>query len=159
MLRELLYADDLVLISETIEGLWNEFIKWKEAVDSKGLKVNPGKTKVMVSGGITKDDLHKSTFDPCEDCSLRAKSNSVLCIQCNKLIYHRCTGVERVTVNTFIVADVKRLMEMQWSMEKRNVIVSGGITKDDLHKSKFDPCEDCSLRANSNSVLCIQCNK
>ena len=30
-LSESLYADDLVLISETIEGLRDKFIKWKEA--------------------------------------------------------------------------------------------------------------------------------
>ena len=29
-LSELLYADDLVLMSETIEGLRNKFLKWKE---------------------------------------------------------------------------------------------------------------------------------
>ena len=56
-LSELLYADVLVLMSETIEGLWNKFLKWKEAFESKGLKVNLGKTKVMVCDGITKDCL------------------------------------------------------------------------------------------------------
>ena len=50
VLSELLYADDLVLMSETIEGLRNKLIKWKEALESKGLKK---KNKVMVSGGIT----------------------------------------------------------------------------------------------------------
>ena len=52
---ELLYADYLVLISETIEGLRNKFLKWSEAFVSKGLKVNLGKTKVMVSGDISND--------------------------------------------------------------------------------------------------------
>ena len=45
-LSELLYADDLVLMSETIEGLRNKFLKWKEAFESKCFKVNLGKTKV-----------------------------------------------------------------------------------------------------------------
>ena len=31
-LSELLYADDLVLISEIIEGLRNKFLKWKRAL-------------------------------------------------------------------------------------------------------------------------------
>ena len=31
---ELLYANDLVLMSETIEGLGNKFLKWKEAFES-----------------------------------------------------------------------------------------------------------------------------
>ena len=30
MLSELLYADYLLLMSETIETLWNKFRKWKE---------------------------------------------------------------------------------------------------------------------------------
>ena len=40
----------LVLMSETIKKLSNKFLKWKEALESKGLKVNHGKTKIMVSG-------------------------------------------------------------------------------------------------------------
>ena len=42
-LSELLYAEDLVLMSETIEGLRVMFLEWKEAFESKGLKVNLGK--------------------------------------------------------------------------------------------------------------------
>ena len=34
-ISELLYADDLVLMSETIKGLRNKFLKWKEASESK----------------------------------------------------------------------------------------------------------------------------
>ena len=33
-LSELLYADDLVQMSETIEGLRKKFLKWKEAFES-----------------------------------------------------------------------------------------------------------------------------
>jgi len=45
LMSEMLYADDLVLPSETMEGLRETFWKWKEAFESKGLKVNLGKTK------------------------------------------------------------------------------------------------------------------
>ena len=96
-LSELLYADDLVLMSETIEGLRNKFIKWKEAFESKCLKVSLWKTKVMVSGGITYDGMSKSKVDPCGVWSLRAKANSVLCLPCGKRIHGRCAGVKRVT--------------------------------------------------------------
>ena len=47
-LSELLYADDIVLISVTIEGLRNKFSKLTEAFDSKGLKVNFSKTRLLV---------------------------------------------------------------------------------------------------------------
>ena len=96
-LSELLYADDLVLMRETIERLKNKFLKWKEASESKGLKVNLGKTKAMVSDSITKDGKSKSKVDPCGVCSLRVKVNSVLCVQCSKWIHGRCAGVKRVT--------------------------------------------------------------
>ena len=78
-LSELLYVDDLVLMSETIEGLRNKFLKWKEAFESKGLKVNLGKSKVMVSSGINQDSLSKCKVGLCGVCSLRVNANSVLC--------------------------------------------------------------------------------
>ena len=56
-LSELLYADDLFLMSETINRPRNKFLKWMVSFESKGLKNNLGKTKVMFSGGITKDGL------------------------------------------------------------------------------------------------------
>ena len=33
-----------MLMSETIEGFMNKFLKWKKLFESKGLKVNPRKT-------------------------------------------------------------------------------------------------------------------
>ena len=36
-MSDMLLVDDLVLMSETIEGLWEKFWKWKEAFESKGL--------------------------------------------------------------------------------------------------------------------------
>ena len=68
-LRELLYADDYVLMSETIDGIRNMFLKCKASIGNKGLKDNLCKTKVMVSGGNTKDGLSKIKADPCEVCS------------------------------------------------------------------------------------------
>ena len=43
-MSEMLHADDLVLTSEMMEGLREKFWKWKEAFESKGLKVNLEKT-------------------------------------------------------------------------------------------------------------------
>ena len=62
-LSELLCDDDLILMSETIEGLRNKFLKWKETFDSKGLKVNLGFPRFKPT--ITKDDMPKSKVDPC----------------------------------------------------------------------------------------------
>ena len=61
------------------------------------LNDNLGITKVMVSGGITKDGMSKSKVDPCVVCSLRVNANSVLCVQYGKWIHGRCARVKRVT--------------------------------------------------------------
>ena len=82
VLSELLYADDLVVMSETIDRLRNNFLKWKEAFESKGLSVSLVKAEGMVCGGITRDGLSKSKVDPYGLCSLIVKAISVLCVQC-----------------------------------------------------------------------------
>ena len=46
---ELLYADDLVLIATSREELERKLSAWRGCLTSKGLNVNAGKTKVMVS--------------------------------------------------------------------------------------------------------------
>ena len=38
-------------------------------------------------------------------------------------------------------------------------MVSGGITKDGMSKSKVDPCWVCGLRVKANSVLCVHHGK
>ena len=51
---ELLYADDLVLIADTIDELLSKLGSWKTNLGAKGLRVNMGKSKIMVCG----KDLH-----------------------------------------------------------------------------------------------------
>ena len=51
---KMLYADDLVILAKTFEGLMTKMAVWKNGLETKGLKVNMGKTKVMISGR----DLH-----------------------------------------------------------------------------------------------------
>ena len=47
---ELLYSDDLAVIAETEEELIKRLNEWKDNVESKGMRVNMNKTKVMISG-------------------------------------------------------------------------------------------------------------
>ena len=42
--------DDLVILAETLEGLVTKMAVRKNCLESKGLKVNMGKTKVMILG-------------------------------------------------------------------------------------------------------------
>ena len=45
-----LYADDLVIIAESLEDCVRRLLTWKEAMEKKGLRVNAGKTKIMICG-------------------------------------------------------------------------------------------------------------
>ena len=72
LLNEILYADDLVLISENLEDLRERFQRWRGALESKGMKVNIRKTKMMVSG---EGEIIRSKVDPCGICGKRVMSN------------------------------------------------------------------------------------
>ena len=95
LMYEILYADDLVLMSKTMEELREKFQKWKGGFESKGMKVNLGKTKVMVSG--SEGEINISKIDPCGICGKRVMANSLLCIKCMKWIHGRCAKMRRVT--------------------------------------------------------------
>ena len=45
-----LYADDLVIIADSLEECVRRLLIWKEAMEKKGLRVNAGKTNVMICG-------------------------------------------------------------------------------------------------------------
>ena len=47
---ELLFADDLAVVTDTEEEMQRSWLGWQIGMESKGLKVNIGKTEVMVSG-------------------------------------------------------------------------------------------------------------
>ena len=47
--QEMLYADDLVIMAETMEELSIKLENWKSGMEAKGLRVNTKKTKVMIS--------------------------------------------------------------------------------------------------------------
>ena len=52
-----------VLMRETISGFRDKFVKWSEAFESKGLKANLGKSKVIVSGIIAMGGLSMGKVD------------------------------------------------------------------------------------------------
>ena len=103
VVNELLYADNLVLMSETIKDLNRRFFNWKGAAECKGLRVNTGKTKVIVSE--SKRELFKCKIDPCGVCGRRAMANSVLCTKCENWVRGRCAKIKRINAQlaTFFV--------------------------------------------------------
>jgi len=80
---KLLYADDLAVITETEEELIKKLNEWKDNTESKGMKVNTNKTKVMISGERQKV-RQKTVRWPCGVCSKGVGSNSLQCTSCQK---------------------------------------------------------------------------
>ena len=91
-----LYADDLVIIAELLEECVRRLLTWKEAIEEKGLKVNAGKTKIMICGtGL--DLLQSSGEFPCAICCTGVGSNSIFCNGCKHWMHKKCNGLKRLT--------------------------------------------------------------
>ena len=88
-MKQILFAHDLVLMRETMKEFRENSDKWRETFESKGMRVNLGKTKLMVSG--MEEETLDSKIDPCGLCGTKVMSNSVLCTACGKWIHARCT--------------------------------------------------------------------
>ena len=72
-----LYADDLVIIADSLEECVRRLLIWREAMEKKGLRVNAGKIKVMTCGtGL--DLLQSSGEYPCAVLSYRSRQQQHL---------------------------------------------------------------------------------
>jgi hypothetical protein len=80
---ELLYDDNLVIMSGTLDELTAKVEMWKQGIEEKGLRVNMAKTKVMISG-TDLSLLRESGKYPCAVCLKGTGSNSVLCNKCTR---------------------------------------------------------------------------
>ena len=76
--------------------LEERFNSWKRVFESKGLKENMRKTKVMEcgpDGGV----VEMARINGCGVCGKRVMRNSVMCGSCERWVHARCAGVRRVT--------------------------------------------------------------
>ena len=93
---EYLYADDLVIIAESLEECVRRLLTWEETLEEKGLGVNAGKTKIMICGtGL--DLLQSSGEFPCAICSTGVGSNNIFCNSCKHLVHKKCNGLKGLT--------------------------------------------------------------
>ena len=93
-----LYADDLVIIAESMEKCLNRLLTWKGALEEKGLRVNAGKTKIMICDtGL--DLLLSSGEFPCAVCRIGMGSNSIFCKGCKHWLHKKCSGLKCLTEN------------------------------------------------------------
>ena len=90
-----LYADDLVIIAESLEECVKRLLTWDEAMEKKGLRVNAGKTKIMICGpGL--DLLQSSGEFPCAVCRTVVGSNSIFCNGCKHWVHKKCSGLKHL---------------------------------------------------------------
>ena len=89
---ELLYADDLVIVDETMEKVVDRLKVWKDNLEAKGLRVNLSKTKVMVSGPELQT-LKDSGQYPCAVCRNGVRCNAIQCSLCTLWVHKKCSGI------------------------------------------------------------------
>ena len=71
---------------------------WKEAMEKKGLRINAGKTKVMICGtGLNL--LQSSGEYPCAVCHTGVGNNSIYCNGCKLWVHKKCSGLQWLTPN------------------------------------------------------------
>ena len=67
---------------------------WKTEMEKKGLRVNMGKTKIMMSG-IDLDVLKKSGKYPCGVCLTGVgRTNAIPCDGCERWVNKKCSGIK-----------------------------------------------------------------
>ena len=89
---ELLHADDIVIKAPAMEQPGRRVADWRASMLGKGLKVNAGKSKVMVGSSGWKMIVNSGKW-PCGVCGKGVQANSVQCTVCKKWINKRCSGV------------------------------------------------------------------
>ena len=81
-----------MLICETKEEARRRFVAWRNALDSKGLKANISKTKIMKCAWNVAPK--EAAVDPCGMCGKRMGVNSIHCATCGKWVHEQCLGVQ-----------------------------------------------------------------
>ena len=72
-----MYADDLVVIADSLEECISKLRVWKAGMESKSLRVNMKKTKFLISG-VGLNLLQDSGEFPCAICRSGVGVNSIL---------------------------------------------------------------------------------
>ena len=78
----------------TAGGIKQNLILWKTNMEGKGLQVNIGKTKVLISGPVL-DVFQKSGRDPCGVCLKGVGTSTIFCCGCSSWIHEKGSGIPR----------------------------------------------------------------
>ena len=90
---KILYADDLMVSAQSMDEWLVKLRTWRSELEKKGLKVNMGKTKLMVSGSNV-DVLRKSRKYPCGVCRAGVGRKAIQCGGCRQWGHKKCSGIK-----------------------------------------------------------------
>ena len=90
---ELLYADDLVIMADSLELCSSKLKAWKAAMEKKGPQVNMSKTKFLISH-VGLDVLKETGKFPCAVCRSGVGNNYIQCSRCKLWVHKRCSSVK-----------------------------------------------------------------
>ena len=82
---EILYADDLMVSAQSMDELLVKLRTCRSEIEKKGLRVNMGKTKLMVPGSNL-DVLRKSGKYPCGVSQAGVGRNAIQCGGCRQWV-------------------------------------------------------------------------
>src|SRR3989454_3745714 len=80
-------------MADSMEELTVKLEKWKESLETKGLRVNLSKTKVMRCSDRDRQPQASGKY-PCGICKKGVGSNSIECTGCKKWIHKKCSGIK-----------------------------------------------------------------
>ena len=80
-------------MADSIEELEILFERWKSGMEQKGLRVNSGKTKVMISKHKHNPQNKTGKF-PCSACLKGVGRNSILCPAWKCWVHAKCSGLK-----------------------------------------------------------------
>ena len=90
---EPLYADDQAVIADFLEECLSKHKAWKEGMESKGLRVNMNKTKLMITGpGLAV--LRDVGAFPCAVSRSSVGVNASKCSQCTLWVHKKHSGLQ-----------------------------------------------------------------
>ena len=113
---------------------------WQAALEWTGLKVNTGKSKVMVSSADT-GETEKTGKYPCGVSYAYIGTNSIRCNNCMNWVQRRCSGIPgslQATSKTFICKICQNIVPQRGTSE-----ITNGV---ELQDRKFEAVDKfCTL--------------
>lgn len=89
---EVLFADDLILMTDAEEKLRDKLLTWLTTLEEHGMKVNLDKTKVMECKKHSAVEESAYVKWPCAICKKGVGSSSIQCTKCSMWVHRRCSG-------------------------------------------------------------------